>query len=94
MMGIMSPYKPTRIHVDHKANRETEQWTNNRYSSTLHRVITPVSERDRYSIAFFNEGLLDQVIECIPTCLAPGEKPLHEPAVVEAHLQKRYGNSY
>ncbi|KAK3325138.1 sexual differentiation process protein isp7 [Apodospora peruviana] len=71
-----------------------QQWTNNRYTSTLHRVISPVTARDRFSVAFFNEGLLDQVIECIPTCLEPGEKPLHEPVVVETHLRKTYGNSY
>ncbi|KAI1385682.1 putative gibberellin 20 oxidase [Hypoxylon trugodes] len=71
-----------------------EQWTNGRYMSTLHRVISPVSDKDRYSVVFFNEGLLDQVIECIPTCLKPGEAPLHEPVTVEAHLRKRYGESY
>ncbi|KAK0642060.1 putative gibberellin 20 oxidase [Cercophora newfieldiana] len=72
----------------------TERWTNDKYTSTLHRVISPVSERERYSIAFFNEGLLDQVIECIPTCLGEGEKPKYEPIKVEDHLKKRYGNSY
>ncbi|KAI1377808.1 putative gibberellin 20 oxidase [Hypoxylon crocopeplum] len=71
-----------------------EQWTNGRYMSTLHRVISPVSSKDRYSVVFFNEGLLDQVIECIPTCIEPGEAPLHEAVTVEAHLRKRYGNSY
>ncbi|KAI1103723.1 putative gibberellin 20 oxidase [Jackrogersella minutella] len=71
-----------------------EQWTNGRYMSTLHRVISPVSNKDRYSVVFFNEGLLDQVIECIPTCIEPGETPLHEPVTVEAHLRKRYGDSY
>ncbi|KAI1344535.1 putative gibberellin 20 oxidase [Xylariaceae sp. FL0016] len=71
-----------------------EQWTNGRYMSTLHRVISPVSDKDRYSVVFFNEGLLDQVIECIPTCLGPGERPMHEPVVVEDHLRKRYGESY
>ena len=71
-----------------------ERWTNNKYTSTLHRVISPVSERDRYSVAFFNEGLLDQIIECIPTCLEPGSEPLYEPVQVEAHLRKRYGSSY
>lgn len=72
----------------------TERWTNDKYTSTLHRVISPVSARDRYSVAFFNEGLLDQVIECIPTCLADGEEPLYEPVQVEAHLRRRYGSSY
>ncbi|KAB5549585.1 putative gibberellin 20 oxidase [Coniochaeta sp. 2T2.1] len=71
-----------------------ERWTNEKYTSTLHRVISPVSDRDRYSIAFFNEGLLDQVIECIPTCLEEGGKPKYEPVKVEEHLKKRYGNSY
>ncbi|KAI0891991.1 putative gibberellin 20 oxidase [Annulohypoxylon nitens] len=71
-----------------------EQWTNGRYMSTVHRVISPVSDKDRYSVVFFNEGLLDQVIECIPTCIEPGETPLHPPVTVEAHLRKRYGDSY
>ncbi|KAI0179851.1 putative gibberellin 20 oxidase [Hypoxylon sp. FL1284] len=71
-----------------------EQWTNGRYMSTLHRVISPVSGKDRYSVVFFNEGLLDQVIQCIPTCIEPGEAPLHPPVTVEAHLRKRYGESY
>ncbi|KAL5332386.1 hypothetical protein BJX70DRAFT_404663 [Aspergillus crustosus] len=71
-----------------------ERWTNKRYKSTRHRVISPVSDQDRYSIAFFNEGLLDQVIKCIPTCVDEGEIPLHEPITVEEHLRKRYGGSY
>ncbi|KAI5921916.1 putative gibberellin 20 oxidase [Camillea tinctor] len=71
-----------------------EQWTNGRYMSTLHRVISPVSDHDRYSVVFFNEGLLDQVIDCIPTCVKPGEAPMHKPLTVEAHLRKRYGDSY
>ncbi|KAI1407137.1 putative gibberellin 20 oxidase [Hypoxylon sp. FL1857] len=71
-----------------------ERWTNGRYMSTLHRVISPVSEKDRYSVVLFNEGLLEQVIECIPTCIEPGESPLHPPVTVEAHLRKRYAASY
>lgn len=60
----------------------------------MHRVFSPVSNRDRYSVAYFNEGMLDQEIVCIPTCLDHGEQPLHEPIVLEDHLRKRYGNSY
>lgn len=71
-----------------------ERWTNELYTSTLHRVISPVSDRGRYSVAFFNEGRLDQVIECIPTCLMEGEKPKYQPVQVEEHLRKRYGSSY
>ena len=71
-----------------------ERWTNNRYRSTMHRVISPLSGKDRYSSAFFNEGALDSIIECIPTCLKPGETPLYEPVKVEDHLLKRYRQSY
>ncbi|KAI8959184.1 putative gibberellin 20 oxidase [Daldinia sp. FL1419] len=71
-----------------------ERWTNGRYMSTLHRVVTPTSNKDRYSVVLFNEGLLDQVIECIPTCIEPGENPLYEAVTVEAHLRKRYGQTY
>lgn len=72
----------------------TERWTNETYTSTLHRVITPVSDRYRYSVAFFNEGLLDQVIECIPSCLKPGDEPKYKPIRAEDHLRQRYGSSY
>ncbi|KAK3381132.1 putative gibberellin 20 oxidase [Podospora didyma] len=71
-----------------------ERWTNDKYTSTLHRALSPVSKQDRYSVAFFNEGLLDQVVECISTCLEPGEKPKYEPVTVEDHLRMRYGSSY
>lgn len=71
-----------------------ERWTNGLYTSTLHRVMSPVSDKHRYSVAFFNEGRLDQIIKCIPTCLKEGEEPKHEPVQVEAHLRRRYGSSY
>ena len=45
-------------------------------------------------MAFFNEGLLDQVVECIPTCLEGNEEPSFEPITVEQHLRARYGGSY
>ncbi|KAG8628600.1 hypothetical protein KVT40_004473 [Elsinoe batatas] len=70
-----------------------ERWTNGKYTSTLHRVTRPVSDKDRYSVVFFNEGPLDQVIECLPTCLEPGEKPLNPPVRVEDHLRMRWAKS-
>jgi hypothetical protein len=41
-------------------------------------------------VAFFSEGLLDQTIECISSCLKPGEKPVYEPIKAEQHLRERY----
>ncbi|KAL2818019.1 hypothetical protein BJX63DRAFT_440315 [Aspergillus granulosus] len=86
------PYVPDAFVVN--IGDMLERWTNNRYKSTRHRVISPVSDRDRYSIAFFNEGLLDQVITCIPTCVEEAEEPLHEPITAEQHLRNRYGGTY
>ena len=79
---------------DHVHADRPERWTNDKYTSTLHRVISPVSTRYRYSVAFFNEGLLDQVISCIPTCLEPGDNPRYSPVVVEEHLRDRYTRSF
>ena len=55
------------------------RWTNDRWRSTLHRVVTPpasvAATSRRQSIAFFHNANWDAVIECIPSCLADGESP-------------------
>lgn len=71
-----------------------QRWTNDRYLSTMHRVLSPTSDKDRYSVAFFNDGALDVVIEAIPTCISAGETPKYGPLKVEDHLVKRYQQSY
>lgn len=71
-----------------------QRWTNDRYLSTMHRVMSPVSEKPRYSVAFFNDGALDTIVEAIPTCVRAGEKPKYPPLKVEDHLMKRYNQSY
>lgn len=69
------------------------RWTNDRYRSTLHRVVNH-SGHERYSVPFFFSGNPDHRVECIPTCLAPGETP-HYPAVsVEAHHRQMYRRTY
>jgi isopenicillin N synthase-like dioxygenase len=69
------------------------RWTNDRYRSTLHRVIN-TSGRERYSVPFFFVGNYDFRVECIPTCLAPGERPKYPPVTVEAHLREMYRRTY
>ena len=70
------------------------RWTNDRWVSTLHRVIYPASEsgtqRRRQSIAFFHQPNWDAVITCLPTCLAPGEKPKYPPVTSGAHLREKF----
>jgi isopenicillin N synthase-like dioxygenase len=69
------------------------RWTNDRYRSTLHRVVN-TSGRERYSIPFFYVGNYDHVVECIPTCLEAGERPKYPPTTVEAHLREMYRRTY
>ncbi|KUF11970.1 isopenicillin N synthase family dioxygenase [Pseudoponticoccus marisrubri] len=69
------------------------RWTNDRYRSTLHRVINR-SGRERYSVPFFYTGNPDYVTRCVPTCLAPGEVPKYPAVSVEAHLKAMYARTY
>lgn len=50
------------------------RWTNDRYRSNLHRVRNNTQATDRYSIAFFFDPEYDARIDCIPSCIAPGEE--------------------
>ena len=55
-------------------------WTNDRWVSTLHRVVVPEGvEGDRISVAFFHQPAYDTLIECIPTCTSPDDPPRYEP---------------
>ncbi|PHP65362.1 oxidoreductase [Zhengella mangrovi] len=69
------------------------RWTNDRYRSTLHRVIN-TSGRERYSVPFFYSGNPDFEVACIPTCLAAGEAPKYPPIRVEDHLMAMYRKTY
>jgi len=69
------------------------RWTNDRYRSTLHRVINR-SGRDRYSIPFFYSGNPDHRVECLPGCLEPGAVARYAPTTVEAHYREMYRQTY
>ena len=69
------------------------RWTNDRYRSTLHRVINH-SGRERYSIPYFYSGNPDHEVRCLPTCLAEGEVPKYPPVKVQDHLRAMYARTY
>ncbi|MBL5980108.1 MULTISPECIES: isopenicillin N synthase family dioxygenase [Comamonas] len=69
------------------------RWTNDRYVSTLHRVIN-VSGRERYSVPFFFTGNPLHKVECIPTCLDEGELPRYPAVTVEQHQIECYRRTY
>lgn len=64
------------------------RWTNDRWRSTMHRVIVPAARRQ--SIAFFHNANWDARIECIPSCLRPGEQPRYEPIDAGPHLMNKF----
>jgi isopenicillin N synthase-like dioxygenase len=70
------------------------RWTNDRWVSTLHRVVNPPPDARgstrRQSIAFFHQPNWEAEISCIPTCLAPGEKAKYPSVGSGAHLMGKF----
>jgi isopenicillin N synthase-like dioxygenase len=64
-------------------------WTNDHWRSTMHRVVPPVG-RDvpatRQSFAFFHDGNIDAVIECLPTCTTTDDPPRYAPITLGEHV--------
>jgi len=52
------------------------QWTNDRWVSTMHRVVNPPRDQAigsrRQSLIFFHQPNYDAPVECLPSCLAGG----------------------
>jgi isopenicillin N synthase-like dioxygenase len=65
------------------------RWTNDRYRSTRHRVMNAHSGRERFSMAYFHGPSYDTQIECIPTCLEPGEQPKYPPMSIGEYTAQR-----
>ncbi len=64
-----------------------QRWTNDRWRSTMHRVVlTPDSGR-RLSIPFFHNANWDASIECI---VADGEAPRYAPTTAGRHLMEKF----
>ena len=70
------------------------RWTNDAWVSTLHRVVTPPAdagaESRRQSLVFFHNPNYDAAVDCIPTCLAPGEAPKYAPTTSGEHLRRLF----
>ncbi|MDQ1519727.1 MAG: hypothetical protein QOI55_800 [Actinomycetota bacterium] len=68
-----------------------ERWTNNRWTSTLHRVVPPPANAAgavrRRSIARFLDCPPDLVVECIPSCCPP--EPRYPPVVAGEWLRAK-----
>lgn len=71
----------------------TATWTNDRWRSTLHRVLPPRRDpervRRRRSVAFFHDGNHDALVECLPTCTDDDHPPRYPPILAGEHLMNK-----
>lgn len=75
-----------------------QRWTNDRWVSTMHRVVTPEALDDatsrRISVGYFMHPNYDARIECFATCLAEGETPRHPPITAGGHIRAKIEASH
>lgn len=83
---IKAPYVPGTFIIN--VGDMLELWTNELYVSTPHRVIG-LTGRDRYSIPAFVSASYNTVVECIPSCLAPGDTPRFQPVTAGLYTESR-----
>jgi isopenicillin N synthase-like dioxygenase len=73
------------------------RWTNDRWISTLHRVIPPTNPDGtltrRRSAAFFHDGNADAVISTLPGCSSEEEPSHYESVTVADHLAAKLSGS-
>lgn len=69
------------------------RWTNDRFSSTLHRVINR-SGRERYSMPFFYDPEFDTPVVCLETCTGPDNPPRYPPTTGGQHLLNKIGETF
>jgi isopenicillin N synthase-like dioxygenase len=73
------------------------RWTNDRWISTMHRVLAPIDADGRLyrrrSAAYFHDGNHDAVIATLPGCASAGRPSPYEPVTVADHLVQKLAGS-
>ncbi len=66
-----------------------ERWTNDRWRSTMHRVVVPPGRHGhrRLTMPFFHNANWDARVECI---VASGRQPRYQPVLAGAHLMAKF----
>jgi isopenicillin N synthase-like dioxygenase len=73
------------------------RWTNDRWISTMHRVLPPIrpdgSIVRRRSAAFFHDGNADALVSCLPHCAATPADVLYPPITIGDHIAAKLAGS-
>ena len=69
------------------------RWTNDRWKSTVHRVVNPPRAGPalarRQSIGYFLHPNFDARVECLPTCRSSGNPPKYAPIMAGEHMREK-----
>ena len=70
------------------------RWTNDEWTSTLHRVVNPPMDEAvgsrRQSIVFFHNPNYDADVTCFPSCIDPGHPAKYPPTTSGEHLRSQF----
>lgn len=71
------------------------RWTNDRWRSTLHRVVDPPANAAgqvplRHSMPFFHNANWNARVTALPTCVQAGESPKYDSVLAGPHLQSKF----
>ena len=74
------------------------RWSNDRWISTMHRVINPPREtaagNSRMSLPFFFKANQDAVLECLPSCYSNDNPAKYAPVTAGVYNQKSLGRAF
>ncbi|MFK8022393.1 MAG: isopenicillin N synthase family dioxygenase [Ilumatobacter sp.] len=95
--GAWSPVMPAPGAVLINLGDLLSRWTNDRYVSTMHRVVPPTDAHGRSmrrrSAAFFHDGDADAMISTIESCRDASGGSAYEDVTVAEHLAQKLGGS-
>ena len=74
------------------------RWTNDRWISTLHRVVNPPSAvrltSRRQSLVFFHNPNADALVACLPGCCGPDNPPRYAPITAGEFIAEKMRQAY
>ena len=92
--GIWVPVNTEAPHLIVNIGDLMERWTNNRWISSLHRVVVPSDDlsqkKRRLSIAYFHQPDWNAEIHCIPSCINDNEQPLYPAVRSGEYLMRKF----